>query len=549
MRLYPYRTETALAAMCGLFLAAQSPVALANAKTEEPYSVACKGIPQSLERVGTNQVAYYTRLRVNRGDPVTVQVATAREIRTTVQPDSRANTVRIDKNTLHLVLDSAGARILHITADGKLLPPLFLIAEPDETGAPDRKQPEVLDATRFGARPNSQPQTAALQKALDACAALATGGIVYIPEGCYLTGTLRVQSNTRLYLAAGAVLRAVDDPTAFPPDTGQTESGDEGIHHSHSRLLLFDRARHSGLFGRGTLDGNGAVLRNRHKRRVQLIDAHDCRDLCIEGVVLRNTASWTLHILHCDGVRVTDVKILTDWDVANSDGIDPDSSRNVLIERLFCYSGDDAIAVKTTGNANLLQSSHSVTVADSILMTRKTALKVGTETRADIRDVTFENIDVVHSSRGMAVWARDGGTLSNITFRNIRMDLVEIPREKMSGQPLLLTNEKRHGESMLRNVTIEKITCRAPWFSQIQSKVAAPIEHVTIRDLKLTVLPRADKQDCKPLVELTNARNVLASNWTVDWTQARPQQWSGLWNDAAAVRTDTIHEISPPSRP
>lgn len=546
------RTIRSVATSC-LFCASASIAAVTAHPAVEtdadaaPYAVRADGVTVPLERVGNTHVAYYARFSTPSAVEVEITVGRASTLEAAAEPARFVRNLQVTGATVRFAADGPGPRHVKLTADGKLLPSLFIIVEPMETSRPDPRDPKTLDVTRYGVTANEKPQTTTLQKVLDQCAGREGGGIVYVPPGRYLTGTLRVGSNTRLYLAGGAVLQAVDDPDAFPRDVGFKESGGEGIHHSHCRLLIFDRAKNSGLFGRGTLDANGDVLRNKHERRVQVIDAHDCRDLAIEGVVLRDTASWTLHLLHCTGVRVSDVKILADWGVPNSDGVDPDSCRDVLIERLFSYTGDDSIAIKTTGNSGLLQDSSNITIRDSVVMTKKTALKVGTETRANISNVLFENIDVIGSSRGMAVWVRDGGTISNITYRNIRLDLFEFSKEGMSGQPIYLTNEKRHGEGVMKNVRFEQITCRAPWWSVMESKAASDITNVQIDGMTLAVKPRADKKDAKPLFAITRAKGVEVRNLTVDWSAAVTDQWTGLWSDAAAARVEGLKQISPPA--
>jgi polygalacturonase len=460
-----------------------------------------------------------------------------------VEPERLAGGAAVEGRALRFAADGPGPRVVWMRVGGRPLPPLFVIVEPPEASPPKPGDPGVLSVADYGAAPSGdEAQTAKLQKALDDCAARPAGGVVYVPPGLYRTGTLRVGSRTTLYLAGGAVLQAVGDPAAFPVDGGRKEEHGDGRTHSNSRLLFFENAEGAALAGRGTLDALGHVLRNKHDRRVQVIDATNCRNLVLEGVVLRDSASWTLHILHCDNVRVSDLKILGDHAVGNTDGIDPDASRNVLIERLFSWSGDDAIAVKTTGNSGLLRDACNITVRDSVVLTRKTALKVGTETRAAIRNVLFENIDVLGSSRGCAIWARDGGAIENVVFRDIRMSLREIGGEGMSGQPFYFSVQKRGGVSRLRGVTVQDVTCRAPWFARIEGIPESPVEGLTFENVSWTVLPRSIKKEAKPLFDFAGAGPVAVRGLTVDWTAALDGQWSGLWSGGAPVSAEGVVE-------
>ena len=66
----------------------------------------------------------------------------------------------------------------------------------------------------FGAKPDGNIQTTAIQAAIDHCF-LRGGGEVVIPEGIYLTGGIRLRSNITLHLMENAVLKGVRDPEEY----------------------------------------------------------------------------------------------------------------------------------------------------------------------------------------------------------------------------------------------------------------------------------------------------------------------------------------------
>jgi len=510
------------------------------------YSVKAGGVEIPLSRVGApggrdNEVYYARFTGVDRAE-VSVFVSVERSIEAEVLPARAVRDLDVKGSTIAFMVEGPGPRIVRPTMDGKELPRLIVILEPEEERVPDAAVDTVFNVLDYGVAEGPETQTEKIQKALDECTASPDGGFVVVPAGRYTTGTLRIHDNTILYLAPGATLVASSNPDDFPVDPGRKEEGTHGRTHSFSRVIIFDNATNAGIMGRGAIDGNGPVLRNEKHRAAQIIDAHDSTNILIEGIVLRNPASWTCHLVASTNVRVRNLKIITDWDVGNADGIDPDMCQNVLMENVFCYTGDDSIAVKATHVSDYLRPCMNITIRDSVVMTYKTALKIGTETYADVRNVLFENIDVVHSSRGCALWVRDGGHVSNVVYRDIRMDLVEIPPEGRSGQPFYLYMEKRYGEgSRLSDVLFQNITCRAPWYSFIDSRDPTPIERVTFENVELTVLPRERKKDKKYLFEFHKARNIDFVNLTVDWTEAKPDQWKGLWADDAPVHaTDVV---------
>ncbi len=505
-----------------------------------PYTVYANGVRVPLERVGQTSPVYYARFSGPQTAAISVAVHSTGTLTAEVKPDRLVNGLVINSQSVEFLAEGIGPRLVFIKVNGSSLAKLFVIAEPVETDVPNPANPDVLNILDYGVTQDPVAQTTKIQQALNDCAALPSGGTVYVPPGKYYTGTLRIRNRTNLYLAGGAILQAISDPNAFPAD--QTETGTDGRTHSFSRLLMFDGASQSRLSGRGVLDGNGRVLRNTYNRPVQIIDATNSTNIQIEGVVLRNPASWTLHILYCDTVIVEDLKIITDWSVDNADGIDPDSTRNLTVERYFCYSGDDAIAVKATNNSGLLRSSYNITVRDSVILTRKTSLKIGTETRANISNVLFENIDCVQSSRGLAIWARDGGTISGITWRDIRMELVEMSGEDMSGEPFRFSIRPRDGYSTIQNARVENVTCRAPYYCPIESTASYKITGITFENVRMTVTPRTSKTDMHYLFEFTNASNIIFNNLTVDWTE-RSAHWNGLWASGAPVSATNVNEI------
>lgn len=514
---------------------------------DAPYVVRVDGKTVPLERAGSgdNHTVYYARYYGVEQAEVEVKVADAGRIEASVGPDRLAENVRIEGDSIRFAAQGIGPVIVLMKAGGKQLPHLFVICEPVEENPPRPGDENVLNVADHGVVAGKDaPQTEALQKVLDACARRPGGGVVYVPAGHYYTGTLHVRDNTYLYLAAGAVLQAWPEPDHFPLIGGDQEHGGNGKYHSFSRLLFFDRAHNARLGGRGTLDASGHILRNKFQRRVHVIEAHEGENIRIDGVVARNSASWSVHLLKCDGVHVSDVKVIADWNVSNCDGFDPDSCRNVLIERAFCYTGDDSFAVKSTNNSGLLQPTCNITIRDSVVMTLKTALKVGTETFADMSNILYENIDVCYSSRAIGLWARDGATISNVIWRDIRGELVEVSYEGRSGQPFYIMAEQRSGQSKLENVLIQNVRLAAPWYSLLETDLPWPLSGITFDDIYLTVLPRVHKDDKKYLFEFDRCADIEFKNVVIDWARADLGQWKGLWPEGAPVEAGNIKQIN-----
>jgi hypothetical protein len=266
--------------------------------------------------------------------------------------------------------------------------------------------------------------TELIQKAIDECAA--SNKILFFTAGVYLTGTLNLKTNSNIYLDHGAVLLGSADRKDYPQDEGFNEAdqvndpdhySNKGWKMTYSRLILIGEAENVKLWGRGIIDGQGAKLRPQGKP-ANLIRVRSSKNVLVEGLLLRDPAAWNTHILASDGVTFRDIKMINDRNVFNTDGIDPDGSRNVTVDNCFMYCSDDNIAIKTSGNTGLLLPAENIVVKNSVFITKKSAMKLGTETRADIRNVVFDNNNILECDRGMSLYSRDGSVFENISYTN-----------------------------------------------------------------------------------------------------------------------------------
>ena len=145
--------------------------------------------------------------------------------------------------------------------------------------------------------------------------------------------------------------------------------------------------------------------------------------------------------------------MINDRSVANTDGFDPDASKNVLIDHCFAYCSDDNIAIKTTNNGGLLQNCESITVSNCVFLTKKSSLKVGTETKGAImQNILFQNNHVVEADRGMALYCSDGALFQDIRFIGNYFEKGFADSQKKA---IHFQIKNRSGAGQIRNVLIK----------------------------------------------------------------------------------------------
>jgi hypothetical protein len=264
----------------------------------------------------------------------------------------------------------------------------------------------------FGAKlDGTTDDRAALQSAIDA-AYTAGGGTVVVPAGrTLLTGSFEIKSRVVLHLAPGSRILASTDPSAYEVPI----------------LVRATRAEDIAITGTGTIDGRARDFMagetpdifkvGPFRPRIMLLEA--CRRVQLRDFTIRDSPMWTVHLAGCDTVLVRGLNILNGMKIPNSDGIDPDSSRNVTITDCHIESGDDCIVIKTSRQFAHYGPSENIVVSNCVLRTSSTALKIGTETVNDIRNVVFSNCIVRDSHRAVGIWLRDAGNIENVVVTNL----------------------------------------------------------------------------------------------------------------------------------
>jgi len=345
----------------------------------------------------------------------------------------------------------------------------------------------VCDVTAYGAKGDGKTlETAAIQKAINACAK-AGGGTVYFPAGNFLSGTIVLQSNVTLNLSPGATLWGSKDIA----------------HYNPPHLIYAKDAENIAIEGSGTINGNGDAFwepdfKPKPKRPSPLIELVGCRHVRIENVRIRNTPGWGIHPLECDGVWIRGISMISDLRGPNTDGIDPDSSRNVMISDCYIETGDDAIVLKTTGRLRIpAPPCENVTVTNCVLISDDAALKLGTESHGDFRNCTFSNCSIYATRVGLAMYIKDGALVEGILFSNIAIDTSVDLYNRVTGSqrtwieyPILIDLEKRQTDSRtgrIRDVSFSNLRVRGEGRVLVAGMPEQPLENFTFRNLALRV--------------------------------------------------------------
>ena len=202
-------------------------------------------------------------------------------------------------------------------------------------------------------------QTEAIQAVIDLCASEG-GGVIVIPEGTFLSGSLFFKQGTHLYVKGR--LKGSDRIRNFR----LLETRMEGQTLQYfAALINADGLDGFTISGKGTIDGNGLryhqqfwlrrkwnrACTNKDEQRPRLVYVSNCKNVQIEGVKLQNSAFWTSHFYNCENVKLLSLRIysLGKPDTSkgpSTDAIDLDVVKNVLVKNCYMSVNDDAVAIK-----------------------------------------------------------------------------------------------------------------------------------------------------------------------------------------------------------
>ncbi|WP_034466921.1 glycoside hydrolase family 28 protein [Butyrivibrio proteoclasticus] len=362
----------------------------------------------------------------------------------------------------------------------------------------------------YGAKPDGISKcTDAIQRAIDDCST--EGGRVVFPAGEYLSGSLLLKSNVELHLESGAVLVSsldeadvVDFSKDFVDDNADT--GWEG-----GCFLYACHARDITISGFGTIDGQGRKVfyddepedspkecpLNVKGFRPRMSFLEDVENLTIVDVTFKDAAFWTLHMAGCRNVRIENIRIMNHKRGVNTDGIDPDCCKNVIIRGCNIVSGDDCIVLKSTAPMyKKYGDCENIIVNSCVLSTCCSAIKIGTETYGPIHDVIVSDCVLKDCIRGIGIWSRDGGEIYNITMHHISgntRNFADSVLKKAAiyswwgeGEPVFISAVKRENVDRIpgkvHHVSIDHLMLKSEAPIVVAGEEYSPISDVKITD-------------------------------------------------------------------
>ncbi len=260
------------------------------------------------------------------------------------------------------------------------------------------------------------------------------GGTLSVPPGQYfIDGPIHLKSNINLHIEEGARIFFSNNPESYLPAVKVRWEGT--VCYNYSPLIYGYQLENLAITGKGIIDGaarewsiewrkhqnpdktrlrqmgNDTVPEQQrvfangyldldgdgrddgygdgmqHYLRPTLIELYECEGVLIEDLTVRNSPMWTVHPVFSKNVTLRNLKIY--GESLNDDGIDPDSSEDLLIEGCEIKTHDDAIAIKAGRDQDAWDrpGSRNIIVRNNHLLSGVNAICIGSEMSGGVENL------------------------------------------------------------------------------------------------------------------------------------------------------------------
>ncbi|QKJ30257.1 right-handed parallel beta-helix repeat-containing protein [Mucilaginibacter mali] len=317
---------------------------------------------------------------------------------------------------------------------------------------------KVYNIRDFGAKGDGKTlDTKAIQAAVDACTK-DQGGTVLVPAGTFVTGTVELKSNVRLYISAQGILLGTADGKQYYAADAIPLSGDSTLNDGNVGLFFAVKANNIIIEGPGTIDGQGSQFRSPSKgvmppagitgpHRPYHLLFHQCKNLTVRDIYLLNSAFHSVRVIQSEFVKMEGLHIRGRV-INNNDGFHFISCRYVHLTNCDVQSQDDACA--------LFGSCKFVTVDGCSFSTRWSVFRFG---GGEAENITVSNC-IIYETYGCPVKMRcgPGSRFENISFSNIIMRDVTGPVSIGIGLQNGQSADPKKAPGIIRNISFNGIT-------------------------------------------------------------------------------------------
>lgn len=276
--------------------------------------------------------------------------------------------------------------------------------------------------------------------------------VLVISKGVYLINPIFLESNMEIIFEDGATLMSFHNEEEIKDIKTRVAGID--LDWYPALLNIIDKENVI-IRGDGIIDGDGKFFWEKYwgvdtkggmrkeydAKGLRFLCDYDCKRL--RNVLVQNSKNiiltdftskdsgfWNIHILYSQDIKILNVKIEADsLNSPSTDGIDIDSSKNVLIDGVIASCNDDSIAIKSGRDADgILKNipTKNIEIKNTTIL-KGFGITLGSELSGGITDINIHDIKFHNTDCGFRIKSSKSrkGYIKNVIFKKIEMKNVK----------------------------------------------------------------------------------------------------------------------------
>ncbi|NDV82153.1 glycoside hydrolase family 28 protein [Bacteroides sp. 51] len=377
------------------------------------------------------------------------------------------------------------------------------------------------------------------------------GGTVELGPGVWKSGRIELKSRINLHIPEGTEVHFSGAIKDYQPAVFTRMEGTECL--SSGAFIYANGQEDIALTGRGVLVSPGLDCEiaktfwdNNHAHKLKKITVDmpleervfdgsspqatmylpktfapiDCKNILVEGIRIQGSLTWNIAPMYCENVIIRGVNV-NSIDIPTGDGIDIESTRNVLIEYSTLANGDDCYTIKAGRSEDGLRvnkPAENIVIRHCLSKEGHGAVTCGSETAAGIKNLYVHDCVFDGTERGLRFKTRRtrAGGGDSLYYERIRIiNAKEAMRWDMLGSAFFMGElASRHPVPEVdrltphfRDVFIKDIIVEnAEHFIRLSGIPESPAANVFMENCEVT---------CKELPQFTDVDGLTIKNSTI----------------------------------
>lgn len=414
-------------------------------------------------------------------------------------------------------------------------------------------------------------QTTYINQQIDALSQ-AGGGTISLEPGVWRSGRIELKSNINLHLPHGVEIHFSGEIKDYLPAVFTRMEGTECI--SSGAFIYANNQENIALTGGGTLVSPGldceiakTFWENNGAHKLKRITADmpieervfdgsseectmylpktfspiNCKNILVEGIRVQGSLTWNITPIYCENVIIRGINVRS-IGIPTGDGIDIESTKNVLIEYSTLANGDDCYTIKSGRSEDGLRvniPSENIVIRHCLTKEGHGAITCGSETAAGIKNLYVHDCVFDGTERGIRFKTRRtrAGGGDSLFYERIRIiNAKEAMRWDMLGSAFFMGElASRHPVPQVnrltphfRNIFMKDIIVEnAEHFIRLSGIPESPAANILIENCDVT---------CNKLPQFTDVDGLTIRNSTI----TAQDSTSILFVDARNITFDNV---------